>query len=76
MNNGLYKSLKVAGWLIFLLLVVLLARKAFQPNNVVNVDKTKDDWAKLILVLNSVDKDYVDTINHEDLTEKLIPQIL
>jgi len=36
----------------------------------------KGEWAKLMLVLNAVDRDYVEDIDHASVTEEILPELL
>jgi len=75
MNN---KGIKILLWIITILLAALLVQNIFgnRAKNTINIDKTKDDWAKLMLVLGSVDNDYVDEIDHKSVTEDILPVIM
>ena len=69
------RILRISVWVIIVLMLVLMIQR-LPKKNVVDLDSTKDDWAKLMLVLNSVDKDYVDDIDHKAVTEKLLPAVM
>lgn len=69
------RILRVSVWIIIIVMLVILIQR-FPKKNVINIDSTKDDWAKLVLVLNSVDRDYVDNIDHQAVTEKILPSVL
>lgn len=70
------KFLKIALWVIIVLMIALLVKKLVTRNNVVKIDDASQSWAKLMLVLGSVDKDYVDAIDYSEVTEDLLPKIM
>ena len=74
-NDKTMRILRISVWIIIVLMLVLMIQRV-SKKNVVNLDATKDDWAKLMLVLNSVDKDYVDEIDHMAVTEKILPAFM
>lgn len=56
-------------------MVAALVKNLLTPK-VVKIDKSSSSWAKLMLVLESVDKDYVDEIDYEKVSEELLPKIM
>ncbi|MDD2594589.1 MAG: S41 family peptidase [Bacteroidales bacterium] len=78
MENTWFKKLTMALiWVIIIAFAILLIKRFTQANkNEINLDQTKDNWAKMMLILNSVDKDYVDAIDYEKVTEELLPDIM
>lgn len=41
-----------------------------------NINVVDGKWSKLLFVLDQLDDNYVDTINHRDVTEKTLPYLL
>ena len=64
-------------WVLTVIFVVTMIAKEWpSKRNKININDINSDWAKLMLVLNSVDKDYVDEVDHEAVTEDLLPLIM
>lgn len=63
-------------WWVILILFVILGFKVFQRTKRPEVKIPQSDWAKLMLVLNSVERDYVDEIDQYEVTEKILPAIM
>ena len=68
--------LRTIGWWVILMLLLALLIGMWQRNKRKEIEITKGDWAKLMLVLESVDRDYVDAINQKAVTEQILPDIL
>lgn len=66
------------GFLLLLFLAVTAGRVTRCAKASTNVPSTpgKGKWGKLLLVLDQVEKNYVDTINYADIVEKAIPAVL
>ena len=69
------RLLRISVWIVIIVMLVIMIMR-LPKKGVVDLDSTKEDWAKLMLVLNSVDKDYVDDIDHKAVTEKLLPAVM
>lgn len=69
------RLLKIGWWVILVLFAVICIR-FIQYGRKNQIRIPEGDWAKLMLVLSSIDKDYVDTVDQANLTEKLIPELL
>lgn len=41
-----------------------------------NINKVDEKWSKLLLVMQQLEENYVDTINYNDITEKTLPILL
>lgn len=72
---------KLSGVLATALLVVVLvlavvAIDVVRKGRRNQVQIPQGDWAKLMLVLGSVEKDYVDEIDKKEVTEKMLPLIM
>ena len=68
--------LRTIGWWVILMLLLALLIGMWQRNKRKEIEITKGDWAKLMLVLESVDRDYVDAIDQKAVTEQILPDIL
>ena len=64
------------GWLVVLALLLVLMGRMWQRDRRNEVKIPDSDWAKLMLVLQSVDRDYVDVIDQKAVTEQILPDIL
>lgn len=63
--------------ILILLLFALTGALAVRYYNSRNELKVKgENWDKLMLILNQLDLNYVDSVDHKDLTERAIPMIL
>lgn len=71
----LNRTLTIALWAVILVLV-LVAVNTMRQKGTAKVRVPDGDWAKLMLVLGSVDKDYVDEIDHAKVTEEILPAIM
>jgi len=69
-------TLASIGWWLVLVLALILVMRVWMDGRKNEVRIPKGDWAKLMLVLQSVDRDYVDEIDQKDVTEKILPDIL
>ena len=65
-----------AGWAVILVLMVALLVRTGRQERRRTVPIPGSDWAKLMLVLQSVDRDYVDAIDQRAVTEQILPDIL
>ena len=69
-------ALRTIGWWVILILLLALLIGMWQRNKRNVVQIPKGDWAKLMLVLQSVDRDYVDPIDQKAVTEQFLPDLL
>ncbi|MGX8707850.1 MAG: S41 family peptidase, partial [Bacteroidales bacterium] len=69
-------TLRALGWWVVLVLLLALLVGMWQRNKRNVVQIPKGDWAKLMLVLQSVDRDYVDKIDQRAVTEQFLPDLL
>ena len=76
MEEKTRKALSSIGWWIVLILLLALLFLMWNRDRHRTVRIPQGDWAKLMLVLESVDRDYVDTIDQKAVTEQLLPDIL
>jgi|GEM_PF-3221771 Periplasmic protease len=80
MNNKLGKGLQIFLWIVTIFLVLYLVQgivaRKYRSRNVVNVEQVQSDWAKLMLVLENVDKNYVDEVDKSKVTEEILPEIM
>ena len=70
------KRLLTIGWLVILALLLLVIGRNWQRGRRNEVRIPSSDWAKLMLVLQRVDADYVDEIDQKAVTEQILPDIL
>ncbi|MCF0172587.1 MAG: PDZ domain-containing protein [Bacteroidales bacterium] len=72
-----FKILKPILWVLTIVFSATLIMEAWPGNSrKIDVKAISSDWAKLILVLNNVDKRYVDTIDHKQFTEDVLPRLM
>ena len=77
MDEKKHYRLLAAGWgLVVIVLAAFTLVYLFQQNRTRKVRIPESDWAKLMLVLQSVDRDYVDKIDQKAVTEKILPKLL
>ena len=75
MKPELKNALRSAGWWAVLMLLLVLLVGIWQRSRK-EVRIPKGDWAKLMLVLESVNRDYVDSIDQKAVTEQILPDLL
>lgn len=62
-------------WFFMLLLICgMYVGKSEDNRQELNVDEGK--WSKLLLVLNQIEKNYVDTLDYARMVEELLPQVM
>lgn len=71
-NNILKWSIRVVTIVLLLILIFQVSNR----RNKIDISKVDSNWAKLMLVLNCVDKDYVDKLDYEKITEDILPTIM
>ncbi len=76
MDNRNWNRLLVIGWCLVVLLLAVALVRLWQGNRKHQVRIPQGDWAKLMLVLQSVDRDYVDEIDKSAVTEQILPEIM
>jgi carboxyl-terminal processing protease len=76
MDEKARKALSSIGWWIVLMALAAAAFLLWNRNRKPVVRIPEGDWAKLMLVLQSVDRDYVDEIDQRAVTEKILPELL
>lgn len=60
--------------IVILLVVLLIVRLCDRSRKEIAVNNHK--WDKLILILDQIEKNYVDTIDYKDIVEKSIPAVM
>lgn len=75
MNRKTLDKLLTIGWIVILVLMVVLTVRLSRQNRK-QARIPDSDWAKLMLVLQSVNRDYVDSIDQRAVTEQILPDIL
>ena len=65
-------------WVITIALAAGIVLKALPSScsKKVDVNSVDSDWSKLMLVLESVDENYVDDIDHKKVMEDIIPDVM
>ena len=70
------KQLLTIGWCVVIVLLAVLLGRMWQSSTKKEMRIPSSDWAKLMLVLQSVDHDYVDPIDQREVIEQILPDIL
>ena len=60
--------------LVLILCIMVFARILAPKQSTLKITEAK--WSKLLLVLDQIDRNYVDTVNTSDLIEKLLPSLM
>ena len=77
MEDKLMKVLTPILWVLAIAAALSMIIKSFSPKQqVLDVEADGRPWAKLMLVLDQVNKNYVDELKTKDVTEDLIPLIM
>lgn len=78
MNENTYnKIIRPILWVITILLAAIIIVRALPlKKNKVDVNSVDSDWSKLMLVLESVDKNYVDEVDHKKFIEDILPSVM
>ena len=76
MDPKTQNRLLTIGWCVILVLLLVAIGRLWQHGKREEVKIPNSDWAKLMLVLQSVDRDYVDPIDQQQVTEQILPDIL
>ena len=75
MNDKQRTRLSFALWFfMFMLICGAYVGKYEKPERELNVDEGR--WSKLMLVLDQIEKSYVDTIDYNRMVEELLPQVM
>lgn len=81
----LFKNPWCSAIIAFVIVIAVVAnlvnscnRARFYKSGIItkNVNEVDNKWRKLMLVLQQVEENYVDTINYKEITEKTIPSLL
>ena len=77
-ENTFYKVIRPLLWVITIALAAGIVLRALPSScsKKVDVDSIDSDWSKLMLVLESVDQNYVDNIDHKKVMEDIIPDVM
>lgn len=74
-NRKIGRICTIALWVVIIaLLVGAIQTQRSGRKQTLHIDE--GEWAKLLLVLSSVDNDYVDEIDHKAVTESILPEIM
>ena len=76
MEEKTKKTLTTIGWWVVLVLLVVLIVRLWTGGRKNEVRIPEGDWAKLMLVLETVNRDYVDPIDQKSVTEEILPGIM
>ncbi len=77
-ENTFFKVIRPLLWVITIALAVGIVLRALPSScdRKVDVNSVDSDWSKLMLVLESVDENYVDDIDHKKVMEDIIPDVM
>ncbi|MBQ7253421.1 MAG: PDZ domain-containing protein [Bacteroidales bacterium] len=77
-ENTFYKVIRPLLWVITIALAAGIVLRALPSScdRKVDVNSVDSDWSKLMLVLESVDENYVDDIDHKKVMEDIIPDVM
>jgi carboxyl-terminal processing protease len=77
-ENTFNKVIRPLLWVITIALAAGIVIRAVSGSRqkTININSNGSDWAKLMLVLESVDKNYVDDIDHKKVIEDIIPDVM
>ena len=77
-ENKFYKILTPVLWAIVIVFAVgtILRSLPGRRSQKVDINSSDSDWGKLMLVLENVDKNYVDDIDHKKVIEDILPDIM
>ncbi len=76
MDEKTRKVLTTIGWWIVLMALLIAVFLLWNRNRRPVVTIPEGDWSKLMLVLQSVDRDYVDVIDQKAVTEEILPELM
>ncbi|MBO4558360.1 MAG: S41 family peptidase [Bacteroidales bacterium] len=77
MNENNFNKLRPILWVITIVLAVCCILRAWpRNNNRIDIKSSDSDWGKLMLVLESVDKNYVDEVDHDKFIEDILPDVM
>lgn len=79
MNKNVFdKVVRPLLWVITIALAAGIVIRALPSSRrgKLNVNAVASEWSKLLLVLESVDKNYVDDIDHKQVIEDIIPNVM
>lgn len=68
--------LKYVLWGVILIMIGSLTTKLVDMRKTKELEVKSHNWDKIVLVLDQIEKNYVDPINYKDITEKTLPVIL
>ena len=74
-NKGLLKTLI---WAIALVLVAFIGSNAYQNSRKqeINLNSIATNWSKLLAVMQTMDENYVDEIDHSKIIEDILPKLM
>ena len=77
-ENKFFKILRPMLWVLTIALSVGIVLRALPigRSGRMDVNSFNSDWSKLLLVLESVDKNYVEDIDHKKVIEDILPEVM
>ena len=75
-DKNKYKLLRTVLWVITILIAAILISNAIKGRQKVDVSSIDSDWAKLMVILKTMDDNYVDDIDHKKVTEDILPALM
>ncbi|MBP5302327.1 MAG: PDZ domain-containing protein [Bacteroidales bacterium] len=73
-KNKLLRTILLA--ISILIAAILIANAIKSRQNKVDVNSIGSDWAKLMVILKTMDDNYVDDIDHNKVTEDILPALM
>ena len=71
-----YRLLRTVLWVITILIAAILIANAIKGRQKVDVNSIDSDWSKLMVILKTMDENYVDDIDHKKVTEDILPALM
>ena len=75
-DKNKYRLLRTVLWAISILIAAILIANAIKGRQRVDVSSIDSDWAKLMVILKTMDDNYVDDIDHKKVTEDILPALM
>ncbi|MBO7371666.1 MAG: S41 family peptidase [Bacteroidales bacterium] len=75
-DKNKYKLLRTILWVITIIFAAILISNAIKGRQKVDVSSIDSDWSKLMVILKTMDENYVDDIDHKKVTEDILPALM
>ena len=77
-DSDKYRLLRTVLWIITIIIVAMLLSGTFRRTRETRIDvgAVNSDWAKLMVILQTMDDNYVDDIDHKKVTEDILPALM